>query len=206
MKILALLVVTALMELISVAPLPAQSPPIVRGEKISAVPPAARDTNLAKTNLPSGATAETNQPAAIKDGDYVGFGKLAGFILPLSRDLEYATNAPEADARINEMIPAAIRAADGKMIRINGYMTPLDYDGGKTRQFILSLDPSSCCYGDMPQVHEMIQVRMKTDGVPVHGYVPVQVRGVLRVGAKRDGPMLASIYRMEAESVHEVAE
>jgi hypothetical protein len=55
----------------------------------------------------------------------------------------------------------------------------------------------------MPLIHEMIEVRMKGDGVPVRGYLPVQVRGVLHVGVKRNGEVLACIYRLDGETVDE---
>ena len=181
----------------------AQLKAIKRGERIQPLAPNVALTNaapiLAKTNL----VVVTNRVAEFKDGSLFGFEKLAGYTIQIAEHLDYATNAPLADVEVNGKIPANIRAMDGRTILVSGYMTPLDYNGGKTKQFILSRNPSGCCYGDMPLIHEMIEVRMKGEGVPVFSYVPVQVQGVLRVGAKRNGEALACIYRLDAETVDE---
>lgn len=175
----------------------AQAAAISRGERIQPLAPKPSPTNV--VTIP----AVTNQIVAFKDGSFFGFEKLAGYSIQLAEHLEYATNAALADAEVNAKIPAAIRAMEGRTILVNGYMTPLDYEGGKTKLFILSRNPSGCCFGDMPLIHEMIEVRMKGAGVPVHSYVPVQVRGVLHVGAKRNGDVLACIYRLDGETVDE---
>ena len=181
----------------------AQATPAKRGERIQ--PLMLKPVLTIAVSPPATTNAElvTNKAAAFKDGSFFGFEKLAGFSIPLAEHLEYATNAALADAEVNAKIPAAIRAMDGRTILVNGYMTPLDYEGGKTKLFILSRNPSGCCFGDMPLIHEMIEVRMKGAGVSAYGYLPVQVRGVLRVGAKRNGEMLACIYRIDAETVDE---
>jgi len=181
----------------------AQSAPVTRGERIQPLTPKLPPMNAPVVSVTMNATVTTNQTVSFKDGDYFGFEKLAGFAIPLAAHLEYATNATLADAEVNAMIPATIRAMAGRTILVNGYMTPLHYEGGKTRLFLLSRNPSACCFGDLPLIHEMIEVRMKGAAVPVHDYVPVQVRGVLHVGAKRNGAALACIYRLAAESVAE---
>ena len=181
--------------------------PLKRGERIQPLAPKILSTNttpnthtIVETNR---SLADTNSVIAFKDGSIFGFDKLAGFNIHIPEHLDYATNTTLADAEINSMIPAHIRAMDGRTILVDGYMTPLDYDSGKTKMFILSRNPSACCYGDMPLIHEMIEVRMKGEGVPARSYLPVQVRGVLRVGAKRNGDVLACIYRLDGETVDE---
>ena len=185
----------------------AQAAPVVRGERIQPLAPKLPTTNSVEVSLVStNASGTTNAPVAFKDGGYFGFEKLSGYSIQLASHLEYATNIAFADVEITAKIPAHIRAMEGRTILVNGYMTPLHYEAGKTKLFILSRNPSGCCFGDMPLIHEMIEVRMKGDGVPVRSYLPVQVRGVLHVGVKRNGEALACIYRMEAESVEEAAE
>jgi hypothetical protein len=182
----------------------AQAAPVARGERIQPLAPKLAPTNSAEVSLVStNASPTTNAPVAFKDGGYFGFEKLSGYSFQLASHLEYATNIALADAEITSKIPANIRAMEGQTILVNGYMTPLDYEAGKTKLFILSRNPSGCCFGDMPLIHEMIEVRMKGDGVPVRGYLPVQVRGVLHVGVKRNGEVLACIYRLDGETVDE---
>ncbi len=181
----------------------AQAAPISRGERIQPLAPKPSLTNVVAIPAGTNAPVATNQIVAFKDGSYFGFEKLAGYSIQLAEHQEYATNATLADAEVNAKIPAAIRAMEGRTILVNGYMTPLDYEGGKTKVFILSRNPSGCCFGDMPLIHEMIEVRMKGEGVPARSYLPVQVRGVLRVGAKRNGDVLVCIYRLDGETVDE---
>jgi hypothetical protein len=181
----------------------AQAAAISRGERIQPLAPRLNPTNNASMPAITNPPSATNQIVAFKDGNYFGFEKLAGYSIQLAEHLEYATNAALADAQINAMIPTTIRAMEGRTILVNGYMTPLDYEGGKTKLFILSRNPSGCCFGDMPLIHEMIEVRMKGEGVPVRSFLPVQVRGALHVGAKRNGDVLACIYRLDGETVDE---
>ena len=54
--------------------------------------------------------------------------------------------APEAgrDAWLQQL-SAPIRAAEGNAVEITGYVLPLKIEGGRTRQFLLMRDQSSCC-------------------------------------------------------------
>jgi hypothetical protein len=181
---------------------------VTRGERIQPLVAGTLQSSVI-SNAVSPPTA-TNLAVAdvefdVRQGILIGFDMLAGFPLTLGDDLEYATNAPLADARINAMIPESIRRLEGRAIRISGYMTPVEFEDGKTKSFILSRNPSGCCFGDMPLIHELVEVRMNGAGTPVLRYVPVQVFGVLHVGAKRRGEVLTSIYRLDARSVIEAA-
>ncbi len=141
----------------------------------------------------------------IKSGDFVGFDQLAGFPLKLTTEIEYTTNrAAWADAQVNGMIPAKIKRCDGKTIPVEGYMIPVDFKEGKVTSFMLTRTPPACCYGVMPELHELINVRAKGPGAKSSlGFMPVRVRGVLHVGAQREGGCLTCIYRMDAEEVGE---
>ena len=118
----------------------------------------------------------------------VGFDKLAGFPVKLTDDLAFNTNRPAwADAQINAMIPSDVFALDHHEIEVTGFMTPVRFEKDKVIEFMLSRDPPACCYATMPQIHEWISVRVKSPGVAPMDYSVVRTRGVLGVGAERQG-------------------
>ena len=97
----------------------------------------------------------------IKDGDFVGFDQLGGFKVTLNNELLFNTNRPAwADAQISAMIPARIRAADGKKISVDGFMIPLEYNGKKVSKFILAMNQNTCCFGGNPKLTDRIQIRL----------------------------------------------
>jgi len=138
----------------------------------------------------------------IKDGDFVGFDQLAGFKVTLNNELLFNTNRPAwADAQISAMIPARIRAADGKKIRVDGFMIPLEYNGKKVSKFILAMNQNTCCFGGNPQIHEFIIVSVAGAGVNDEMDIPLRVKGVLHVGVQRNHGKLESIYWLQADIV-----
>lgn len=178
----------------------AQAAPINRGEKIS---------DHALQPAPAVAT-QTNSPSAVtpspKGDANVGFSTLAGYRLSIPAELESnATNGAWADAQINAMIPTNVMALNHQRVTVEGFMLPLQFEKGKVVSFMLSQNPPACCYATMPQIHELVEVYVKSPGVPAMDYSVVRASGNLSVGAKRDNGTLTSIYRMEADSVTEAA-
>jgi hypothetical protein len=134
----------------------------------------------------------------------VGFDKLAGFPIKLTDEIAFNTNRSAwADAQINAMIPSNVFALDHHEIEVTGFMTPVRFEKDKVVEFMLTRDPPACCYATMPQIHEWISVRVKSPGVVPMEYSVVRARGVLGVGAERQGGMLGSVYRMDAVKVNE---
>ncbi|HWC61325.1 MAG TPA: DUF3299 domain-containing protein [Verrucomicrobiae bacterium] len=162
------------------------------------------NTNAA-VSAPAGET-KTNVSVAthanVADGTLIGFDKLAGFPFTVSDDLLSTTNQiASADEKVNAMIPADIRALDHRKLSIEGFMVPIQYDNGKTADFMLVRAPFSCCFGSPPQTHELVMVHLKPPGVELITDGPVRARGVLHVGAQREQGYLSSIYSMDAESL-----
>jgi hypothetical protein len=138
----------------------------------------------------------------IQDGDFVGFDQLAGFKVTLNNELLFNTNRPAwADAQISAMIPERIRAADGKVVNVEGFMIPLEYNGKKVSKFILAMNQNTCCFGGNPQIHEFIIVSVGGVGVNDEMDIPLSVKGVLRVGVQRNHGKLESVYRLQADKV-----
>jgi hypothetical protein len=178
----------------------AQATPINRGEKISSAAPSTVPVVVSETDSPS------TTASASKSGSDVGFNLLAGYRLSIPQELESnATNGAWADAQINAMIPTNVFALDGHRVSIQGFMNPVDFENDKVIEFMLVRDPPACCYAMMPNAHEWISVSAKPPGFPVRTYVPVQVKGVLHVGAHRLNGTLTSIYRLDADAVSETS-
>jgi hypothetical protein len=83
-------------------------------------------------------------------------------------------------------------------------MIPIEVEKGKVQSFILSRTLSGCCFGDMPNIQEWVDVKMMPDHdadyVP---YAPVLVIGRISVGEQVDEYGITSLYRMAAESVED---
>jgi hypothetical protein len=154
---------------------------------------------------PIGKTPVNTTPAptnTIQSGDVVGFDQLAGFKVTLNNELLFNTNRPAwADQQISAMIPDRIRAADGKLINVDGFMIPLEYNGKKVSKFILAMNQNTCCFGGNPQIHEFIIVSVAGAGVNDEMDIPLRVKGVLHVAVVRNRGKLSGIYRLDAQSV-----
>lgn len=177
--------------------LQAQSPAqgdSIRGEAIAS-------TNSAKpaaveTNIDLAAQVHTNAAGEL----VMGLDTLSSYPMQLPDNLISNTNqAAWADAQVNAMIPASIKAFDGKKIRIEGYMLPTTLDKGKVTDFLLVASQISCCYGGPTQVHEFITVHVKGTAVKPNMDATIPVGGILHVGAIRENGQLVGVYRMEAE-------
>jgi hypothetical protein len=163
---------------------------------------------IASTNSTKPADVQTNfNLAALVHtnavGEYVmGLDILSSYPMQLPDNLVNNTNqAAWADAQVNAMIPASIKAFDGKKVRIEGYMLPTTLEKGKVTDFLLVASQISCCYGGPTQVHEFITVRVKGTAVKPNMDATIPVGGILRIGAIRENGQLVGVYRMEAENL-----
>jgi hypothetical protein len=165
---------------------------------------------ISQTNMPpmvtTNVTTELPKPASpaamiFTNGANIGFDVLAGYSIPLTPELENNTNGAWADAQVNAMIPANIKALDRRKVSVDGFMIPAQMENGKVTEFLLSRNPPACCYGGTPLIHEWVKVRVKLPGIDPEDYNVVRAHGVLRVGAERLDGTLTSVYRMDADQV-----
>jgi hypothetical protein len=97
--------------------------------------------------------------------------------------------------------PKEIKAMNGKAVTIDGYMFPIDFEKGKVRSFLLSRGMFGCCYGDSPQITEVITVT-RADGKSMPFEAMARVTGILEVGEVYDGEgYVDSVYRIKADAV-----
>jgi hypothetical protein len=161
----------------------------------------------ANTNSAKAAVSVTTNGPAISPSNTVsavGFDLLAGFPVKLTEEIAFNTNRPAwADAQVNAMIPKSVFALDHREVEVIGFMNPVRFEKDKVVEFMLSRDPPACCYATLPQIHEFISVRVKSPGVSPMDYSVVRARGMLEVGADRQGGMVGSVYRMDAAKVSE---
>lgn len=83
--------------------------------------------------------------------------------------------------RNNKMVPAfdgAVSALDGKIVRVQGFMMPLDI-GDKQRRFLLVAAPPHCSFCLPAGPDAMIEVRAKAD--VRYGFDAILLSGKLQV-------------------------
>jgi hypothetical protein len=190
----------------SIAPAPAvvekpverPAPPPASELKTTPPPVAAKpaeakslETNPAEAKAEEAKPAEKQPAAEDEKPEWISFSKLVFRYWPKPKD----------DKGARDPIPAPIRAMNGKRIIIDGYMFPVDFEKGKVKNFLLSRAMFGCCYGDSPQITEVIKV-MRADGKTMPFEALARVTGILEVGEEVDSEgYIDSIYRIKADSV-----
>jgi hypothetical protein len=101
-------------------------------------------------------------------------------------------------------IPKDVKALTGTMVKLTGFMIPLD-QADKIRQFVLVPDLFACCFGQPPQVQHSIIVACP-EGKAV-SYFPdeITVEGKLKVEEKKDDGFIVSIFEIACTSVKPAA-
>lgn len=97
----------------------------------------------------------------------------------------------------SKMVPAfdrSVTALDGKTVRVQGFMMPLDI-GDKQRRFLLVAAPPHCAFCMPAGPDAMIEVRAKSD--IRYGFDAISVSGKLQV--LRDDP--AGLYYRMVDAV-----
>lgn len=109
---------------------------------------------------------------------------------------------PEPDERPEIEFPESIRALDGEPVSIAGYMVAMKFEKGGVRDFLLSRYVEGCCFGRTPELYEWIFVDVKIPEGAEYDYRTIVVKGVFRLGEKRDRfGFLTSLFQIEATSV-----
>ncbi|HEY9250556.1 MAG TPA: DUF3299 domain-containing protein, partial [Rariglobus sp.] len=77
--------------------------------------------------------------------------------------------------------PAAIKAYDGRKVRIRGFLLPIKMEGNEVREFLIVASQMSCCYGTAPRFWEFVAA--KAGGAPLPNLMdrPLTFEGRLRV-------------------------
>jgi hypothetical protein len=124
----------------------------------------------------------------------ISFGDLAGTRLP-----DPGRHPGPGDYR--KGVPRAILDLDQRRVAIQGFMVPTRTGPRGVEAFLLVRSQASCCFGIPPTLADVLEVHMAGNPVdPLQDRV-VNVVGRLRVQESWAGPLLGSLYQLEAESV-----
>jgi hypothetical protein len=102
-------------------------------------------------------------------------------------------------------IPDRIKALDGRRIEVWGVVVPLEFEGGKTNDFMLAVTADVCGFGAIPRINEWMHVSMaggrKIPMYATQSYTPIlRVRGVLHVKEDIEDGRLVGLYEMVADA------
>jgi hypothetical protein len=128
-----------------------------------------------------------------KGFQYVGFNILSGYDWEMPDPLDPAAKPPK-----NE-IPATVRALDGKMVYLKGFMLPLDLDAQGVTKFMLNASIDMCYFGAPVRLNDWIMITMKPGKKAKFTHLPTGVWGRLEVGEEIKNGRTVSIYRLTAE-------
>lgn len=88
-------------------------------------------------------------------------------------------------------------ALDGAMVRLSGYLVPLESDQGRLHEFLLVPFFGACIHSPPPAANQMVHVRLETPQADLHTMDVVWVSGRLESG-RTDSQMGTAGYRMQA--------
>jgi hypothetical protein len=97
--------------------------------------------------------------------------------------------------------PGAVRALDGRLVRLAGFMIPVELQDGHVRRCVIVPSQANCCYGQAPRFCEFVVATMHGDDVPLALDVPLAFTGKLRVGDVSAGDVWSAFYMLEQVSV-----
>jgi hypothetical protein len=100
-------------------------------------------------------------------------------------------------------VPASILALAGKDLDVVGYMLPYG-NPDSVEEFVLVKDLGSCCFGQAPLPHHLIECKFEPGKKTVYVPGPVRARGRFRVEEHRQGQFLISLYAMTVADCVEV--
>ena len=146
---------------------------------------------------PAVAAAPSAPPA--DDGKTLGidFSKLS--FVPAKDPIDAKTGQP----RYGDQAPAAIKAYDGRKVRLRGYLMPVKMEGNEVREFFIMSNQMSCCFGTPPRFWEFVVGRMKNAAAPNLMDRPLTFEGTLRVGDVYENGYWTQFYTMECTAVIE---
>ena len=124
----------------------------------------------------------------------VDFNKLSNYEYELPDPFD-----PTPRTLLNE-VPAAIKALNGKLVSIEGFMLPLDLNPEGVSQFMLNASIDMCYFGAPVRMNEWILVKMKGGRRAKFTHLALNVKGRLEVGEEMKNGRVASLYRLEADS------
>jgi hypothetical protein len=143
-------------------------------------------------------------------GFSLGFGGIYIFMNRSKSDLaEAADNSKpisldwsalrELDLNTGKM-SGALKEADGRKVKIPGFMIPLEDNSSNVTEFLLVPSPMACIHVPPPPANQMVTVRMAGGRKATMTYGPIWANGRLRISDVQ-GPYGKSSYELVGEFV-----
>lgn len=88
-------------------------------------------------------------------------------------EMDYVTGA----------IPPSLKKYDGQLVKVPGFMVPLEDNQKKVTQFLLVPTPQACIHVPPPPPNQMLLVEIK-EGTDV-AYGPIWIHGTIRIKTQR---------------------
>lgn len=123
----------------------------------------------------------------------VGFPILAGFT--------YRPPPGLINASPRSSVPDTIRALNGHLVAVDGFMLPLDFDGTGVGDFLLNASYDMCAFGAPSMVNERIEVTMARGRRTIFTHHAIRVFGRLTVEEQFEGNEVVGLYRLDAEAI-----
>lgn len=147
----------------------------------------------------------TNAATTVKSEDgylSAGFEVLSNFKYDTYEEYDEATGGRPL-TKSKDVIPADIKAYDGKRVVVKGFIMPLRLKKGLVTEFLLYRDQAACCFGKAAQMNHYMRVTMKEGGFEPGSMVTHKVYGTLQVGEIYVQGYLTGIFQMTADKVTE---
>jgi hypothetical protein len=98
-------------------------------------------------------------------------------------------------------IPAEYRALDGKRVMLVGEQYVTSRSRGAQLEFDLVYSIAKCCFNGPPQIQHFVKCKPMA-GKNIETYMGlVKAVGILHVGVQIENGRVASVYRLDVESV-----
>lgn len=101
------------------------------------------------------------------------------------------SSAVEVDWRLlgeldytNGKAPSVLEGLDGKLVKIPGFMVPLEDNARSVTDFLLVPSPQACIHVPPPPPNQMVFVKMENKGVEA-AFIPIWVYGTLHLKSKK---------------------
>lgn len=121
------------------------------------------------------------------------FSALSNYEYELPDPLEPASRAP-----VN-VIPPAVKALNGKMVSLEGFMLPLDLTPEGVSVFMLNASLDLCYFGAPVRMNEWVLVKMKPGTRAKFTHLSTTVKGRFEVGEELKNGRVTSLYRLVAD-------
>jgi len=108
------------------------------------------------------------------------------------------------DADKGGNIPKDVQALTGSMIKLRGFMIPIDQAENIT-QFALVPSLFACCFGQPPQIQHTIVCKAPSGKAVSYYPDELIVEGKLKVDEKKDDGFIISIFELDVSSVKPAA-